>query len=217
VNLAGVGEAIVSAIYQLIVGIGLPPVKAGEEINDVAVADKHGLGVVAASVQPAAAGVGPDSGSALGGLAGRRPRLVPLAGEPGTVAVVTTPDALDGDRALNPGGRYPDWVQAAAVRSVLPLGFYRPGRDAARVRCPLLVVVCDQDQTALAGPGSAAARRAPRAELVRLAGSHYAPFLAGHEQAVEAELSFLRRHLVDDARADCAAAAASASAQGGRA
>ncbi len=154
---------------------------------------------------------------ALGGLAGRRPRLVPLAGEPGTVAVVTTPDALDGDRALNPGGRYPDWVQAAAARSVLPLGFYRPGRDAARVRCPLLVVVCDQDQTALAGPGSAAARRAPRAELVRLAGSHYAPFLAGHEQAVEAELSFLRRHLVDDARADRAAAAASASAQGGRA
>ena len=153
---------------------------------------------------------------ALGGLAGRRPRLVPLAGEPGTVALVTTPDALDGDAALNPDNRYPDWLQAVAARSALPLSFYRPGRDAPRVRCPLLVLVCDQDQTALAGPAAGAAQRAPRAELVRLAGGHYAPFLDGHEQAVEAELSFLRRHLLDHARADRPAAAASVPHPGGR-
>jgi pimeloyl-ACP methyl ester carboxylesterase len=63
------------------------------------------------------------------------------------------------------------------------------------VRCPLLVVVADQDQSALAGPAVAAARRAPGAELVRLPGGHYAPFLEAHEQAVEAELAFLHRHL----------------------
>ena len=153
---------------------------------------------------------------ALGGLAGRRPRLVPLAGEPGTVALVTTPDALDGDAALNPDNRYPDWLQAVAARSALPLSFYRPGRDAPRVRCPLLVLVCDQDQTALAGPAADAAQRAPRAELVRLAGGHYAPFLDGHEQAVEAELSFLRRHLLDQVHADRPAAAASVPHPGGR-
>jgi hypothetical protein len=28
-------------------------------------------------------------------------------------------------------------------------------------------------------------------------GGHYEPFLGGHDQAVEAELSFLRRHLLD--------------------
>jgi uncharacterized protein len=28
-------------------------------------------------------------------------------------------------------------------------------------------------------------------------GGHYQPFLAGHEQAVAAELSFLRHHLLD--------------------
>ena len=57
---------------------------------------------------------------ALGGLAGRRPRLVPLAGEPGTVAVLTTPDSVDGDRALNPDNTCPDWQQAVAARSALP-------------------------------------------------------------------------------------------------
>jgi hypothetical protein len=32
-------------------------------------------------------------------------------------------------------------------------------------------------------------------------GGHYQPFLDGHEQAVEAELSFLRRHLLGEAAA----------------
>ena len=153
---------------------------------------------------------------AIGGLAGLRPRLVALAGEPGTVALLTTPDALDSGRALNPDNRYPDWLQAVAARSALRIGLYRPGRYASRVRCPLLVVVCDQDQSALAGPAVGAARCAPRAELVHLAGGHYAPFLDGHEQAVEFELSFLRRHLLDRARAEHPAAAASVPHLGGR-
>ena len=139
---------------------------------------------------------------AVGGLAGRPPRLLPLVGEPGTVALLTTPDALDGSRALNPGDRYPDWRQEVAARSALRLGFYRPGREASRVRCPLLVLVCDQDQSALAGPAVRAANRAPRGELIRMPGGHYEPFLGGHEQAVEGQLSFLRRHLLDRSRTD---------------
>ena len=121
--------------------------------------------------------------------------LVPLAGEPGDVAVVTTPDALDGDRALNPENRYPDWQQAVAARSALRLGLYEPGRAARRISCPLLVVVCDNDQTALIRPGLRVAERASRAELIRLPGGHYAPFLEAHDAAAEAQVSFLRRHL----------------------
>jgi pimeloyl-ACP methyl ester carboxylesterase len=154
---------------------------------------------------------------AVGGFVGRPPLLVPLAGEPGTVAMLTTPDALDGDRALNPDNRYPEWQQAIAARSALRIILYRPGRSASRVRCPLLVLVCDQDQAALPGPAARAAKRAPSGELVRMPGGHYEPFLGGHEQAVEAELSFLRRHLLDRAPADQPAAAASVLHLGGRA
>ena len=81
------------------------------------------------------------------------------------------------------------------------------------MRCPLLVLVCDQDQSALAGPAIRAANRAPRGELVRIPGGHYAPFLDGHEQAVEAELSFLRRHLLDRSSVDRPSAAAADSAR----
>ncbi len=132
----------------------------------------------------------------VGGLLGQKPLLVPLAAPPGSVALLSTPDSLDGDRALNPGNAYPEWLQALAARSVLPIVLYRPGRDAARVRPPLLVLVCDQDQTALAEPAAWAAQRAPRGELVRLPGGHYAPFLDQHEPAVAAELAFLQRHLI---------------------
>lgn len=133
----------------------------------------------------------------VGGLAGLAPRLVPLVSKPGNVAVLTTPDAVGAADALNPANKYPNWQQAVAARSALRVGFYQPGRAAARVRCPLLVLVCDQDQSALAEPAVRAASRAPLGELVRMPGGHYQPFLAGHEQAADAELSFLRRHLLD--------------------
>ncbi|GGP85294.1 alpha/beta hydrolase [Streptomyces melanogenes] len=131
----------------------------------------------------------------VGQLIGLRPLLVPLAGEPGTVALLTTPDSIDGDRALNPDNAYPEWQQTVAARTALSLTFYRPGRHASRIACPLLVLVCDQDQSALPEPAADAAGRAPRGELVRMPGGHYEPFLDGHERAADAELAFLYRHL----------------------
>jgi pimeloyl-ACP methyl ester carboxylesterase len=131
----------------------------------------------------------------MGRLLGRPPLLVPLAARPGTVAALTTPDAIVGGQALDPDNRYPDWRQAVAAGSALRLGAYRPGRDAARVCCPLLVVTCDEDRSALYGSAVEAARRAPDAELVVLSGGHYAPFMSAHQQAADAELDFLHRHV----------------------
>ena len=139
---------------------------------------------------------------AVGGLVGRDPLLVPLAGEPGTVTSLTTPDSLNGAEALNPGNTYPHWRQEVAARSALRVGFYRPVRCASRVRCPLLVLAYDQDGAALPGPAVRAARRAARGELVRLPGGHYEAFMGGHDEAVAIELSFLRRHLLDGSHDD---------------
>ncbi len=86
---------------------------------------------------------------------------------------------------------------ATSRRGAFRIGFDRPGRSAPKVQCPLLVVVSDQDQSALAAPAIRAAERAPRGELVRLLGGHYAPFLDAHRAAVDAELNFLCRHLLD--------------------
>jgi uncharacterized protein len=130
------------------------------------------------------------------GLAGREPLVVPLAGPRGAVAMLTTPDATDGDRALNPGNAYPDWQQTIAARSVVPIALYRPGRTASRIGCPLLAVISTHDQSVLAAPGLKAARRAPAGEILQVDGTHYAAFLDQHERVVAAELDFLRRHLL---------------------
>jgi pimeloyl-ACP methyl ester carboxylesterase len=124
---------------------------------------------------------------------GRAPRLIPLAGPRGTVASLTTIDGAKGGAALNPDNRYPEWEQTVAAGSALRLGFYRPGRVAARIACPLLVLVCDDDRSVLTAPPAKAARKAPHGELVRLPGDHYAPF-TGHEGAVAVQLAFLRTH-----------------------
>lgn len=132
----------------------------------------------------------------LRGVVRRQPIMVSAAGTPGEVAILTTPDALDATRALDPDGQYDDWIQTIAARWALRAGSYRPGRRAGRIRCPLLVIVCDQDQSVTPEPGARAALAAPCGELVRMPGGHYEPFLSGHEQAVTAEIDFLRRHLL---------------------
>src|ERR1700722_6646101 len=68
VGLAGVGEAVVAVAHQLVVRIGLPPLKTGEEIHHVTVAEEHGHGVVATAVKPTAAHVGADVDAAANGL-----------------------------------------------------------------------------------------------------------------------------------------------------
>jgi len=138
-------------------------------------------------------------GDTVRGVLGREPWMVPVAGAPGTVAVLTTPDALDADRALDPAGEHSGWTRTIAARSALPLGRYRPGKQAKRVRIPLLVLVCNEDQSALAEPGVLVASSAPRGELMRMPGGHYELFLAGHEQAVASELDFLTHHLAQPA------------------
>jgi uncharacterized protein len=126
----------------------------------------------------------------------RDPRLIPLAGPRGTVAMLTTPDAQEGDRALNPENRHPNWVQAVAARSVISVGSYRPGSAARQVRCPVLLIAALDDQSVLLSPVIKAARRAPEGELFTVPGGHYAPFLEQHETVVTAELTYLNHHLL---------------------
>lgn len=137
---------------------------------------------------------------AISGALRRHPKLIPLTGPRGAVAMLTTPDAQDSTRALNPDNRYPAWEQTIAARSVLPLALYRPTRAAKSVTVPTQVIIADGDQTSLPQRIVGMADRLHRAEVVHVEGGHYAPFLDQHDTVVAAELAFLERHLVRSGR-----------------
>jgi uncharacterized protein len=138
---------------------------------------------------------------AIGATVGRAPRMTPLAGKRGTVALLTTPDAFDAGQALDPHRHHPEWRQEVAARVVLSLPRFRPGRLASSVSCPVLVVAGSDDHSVPITATRDAIRRAPIAELVEIPGGHYAPFIDGFDLSVATEIAFLQRHAIEAASA----------------
>jgi pimeloyl-ACP methyl ester carboxylesterase len=130
----------------------------------------------------------------LGALLHRPPRTIPAVGPPGSFAVMTAPEAQPGfDRMVAPDS---PWRNEVAARVMLRVGLYRPVRSAARVACPLLVCVCDDDATTPPGPALKMAELAPQGELVRYPIGHFDVYFDdGFERAVSDQTSFLERHL----------------------
>ncbi|HEV2770131.1 MAG TPA: alpha/beta fold hydrolase [Solirubrobacteraceae bacterium] len=129
---------------------------------------------------------------ALGALTGRPPVRMPIVGPPGTLAAMTTPDALPGFRAI----AGPSFVNDFCARGALLVGTNRPITRAGDVRCPLLVQVAEQDSVAPAASARKAAGRAPHAELRSYPVGHFDVYLGEtRERVLGDQLDFLARHL----------------------
>lgn len=125
---------------------------------------------------------------------GGRPFTVAIVGPPGAVAAMSTPDAEPGYRALLPPGvPFNDRVAGGIA---LRLALYRPGRKAARVRCPLLISVGTDDAITPPEPARRAAAAAPRGELVEYPIGHFEAYQgAAFERGVTDQTAFLGRVL----------------------
>lgn len=129
-----------------------------------------------------------------GRLVGQTPYYIPAAGPPGSVAAMTTPDAVAGLAKMTPAGS--SWRNEVAARIALTVGLYRPGASAHRISCPILYIAAEQDQIAPARFVNDTARRAPHAEVKRYAGAHFDVFVPPlWEEVVTAQVEFLDRHL----------------------
>jgi dienelactone hydrolase len=125
---------------------------------------------------------------------GRAPVTMPVVGRPGAVAGLTSPDSVDGYASIL--GSPSHFRDEFSARVLLRVGLFRPVRQAARVRCPLLVCVADDDDLTPPAPAIRMAERAPRGELRRYRLTHFSIYTgAGFEQAVADQSDFLRRHL----------------------
>jgi uncharacterized protein len=130
----------------------------------------------------------------LGALAGRPPHMIASVGPPGSLAMMNSPDAQPGFLALNPPGL--SWPNEAAARVTLRVATYRPIAKVARVRCPILFAVADDDVVTPPDLAVKAAARAPRAELRRYPGGHFDPYVGElFERVVADQTEFLLRSL----------------------
>jgi dienelactone hydrolase len=130
----------------------------------------------------------------IGARLGKPPVLIPTAGRPGEVALMTAPDAYDGYLKLVPEDvELPNEVAARIGMKVLT---YRPGRSAAKIACPILFCVCETDSVAPAGPTLRYAAKAPRGEIKRYPEGHFAIYVDdAFERVVADQLAFLDKHL----------------------
>ena len=138
----------------------------------------------------------------IGDVLGRPPHMVPSVGPPGSVAVMTTPDAEPGFRAIDPPGS--TWRNQAAARIALRVGSYRPGRHADRIAAPILFAIAEDDAVTPAVLAHAAAARAPHAEVRTYPGSHFDIYVgATFERAVADQAEFLTHHLLSSSLRSC--------------
>lgn len=108
---------------------------------------------------------------------------------------MASPDAEPGYRAMYPQGF--EWDNSVPGRITLTYGLYSPGRDAKRVRCPMLVVVAENDAVTPPEGARTAARRAPRGEMISYDCGHFDVYVGEwFERAVADELAFFGRTLL---------------------
>src|SRR4051812_5041100 len=129
----------------------------------------------------------------LARLRGRPPFMLPIVGPPGRPAAMNSPDAEPGYRAMFPPEA--PFRNEVAGRIGLRVGFYRPFRRAARIACPWLVCVADDDVVTPPQPAIKAAMAAPRGELRRYEGGHFDLYRGERfEHSVADQVDFLSRH-----------------------
>jgi pimeloyl-ACP methyl ester carboxylesterase len=121
------------------------------------------------------------------------PYRVPVVGPPGSNAAMSTPDAEPGFRGI----AGPDFENAVCARMALTVPWHRPVRDAARVPCPILVQICEQDSVApIDATDRAATLAGSKATVVRYPIGHFAIYVGpGFEASVADQIGFFRKHL----------------------
>ena len=127
-------------------------------------------------------------------LRGRAPAMIPLAGPPGSLALMNAPDALPGYRALLPqNSTFRNEVAARVAPTIMT---YRPGREAHKIAFPILFCISDTDSVTPPEQTERYARTAPRGEIKHYDAGHFEFYLGEpFELLVADQAEFLTRHL----------------------
>jgi uncharacterized protein len=122
------------------------------------------------------------------------PHRVPLVGKPGTVALMTSPQAYEQFPSLTPDG----FVNEACARIIVRADKYRPVKYARDVKCPVLLQICDRDELIPVSSAQGTIDALEKlAEVRHYPIGHFDIYFGEHfEQAVRDQIAFFKAHLL---------------------
>jgi uncharacterized protein len=124
----------------------------------------------------------------------RAPRMIPLAGPPGSIALMNASDALRGYEALLPADT--TFRNEVAARVAPTIMAYRPGRAVKKINFPILFCVSNTDTVTPPTQTLRYARTAPRGEIKRYDAGHFDFYIGeAFEALARDQVEFLTRHL----------------------
>lgn len=126
---------------------------------------------------------------------GLSPHRIPIVGKPGTVALMSDEGAWNTFAELAPD----DFVNEACARIAIGIGRYRPVNYLHRIRCHVLLQVCDYDFAQPPQVVEIAARKlGERARIIRYPIGHFDIYHGDHfEAAVNHQIQFFKQHLFE--------------------
>jgi dienelactone hydrolase len=124
------------------------------------------------------------------------PYYIPAAAAPGNLGVMTTDDSLSGMTTMAEQSVDAQWDNRVAARIMLRAGTYRPGLKAAKLPCPALFCITDEDSLAPAEQTAKLAARGPRNEIKHYPIGHFDIYVGEDwKRAVADQTEFLVRTL----------------------
>lgn len=128
------------------------------------------------------------------GITGKPPHYILGVGLPGELAVMASPEAVRVVESMENR----TWRNEIAPRILLELAFwYRPGKRAKHVTCPLLITLAELDMETPTSMTRRVAAIAPRGELRRYPCAHFDFYQPSVRRVIAADqISFLRTHLL---------------------
>jgi pimeloyl-ACP methyl ester carboxylesterase len=124
---------------------------------------------------------------------GLSPHKIPIAGKTGSVAILAFSEAYEAFRKLVPE----NFINEACARIMIRLDKYRPIKKAPKVRCPVLLQICDQDELLpIHIIEKAASQMGEHSEVKHYQIGHFDIYVGDNfERSVNDQLEFFKKHL----------------------
>ncbi|MDV8022747.1 alpha/beta hydrolase [Rhodococcus sp. IEGM 1330] len=132
----------------------------------------------------------------VAGVRGTAPVYVPVCGEPGDTAFLTSPDAPAGFERILAASEGPTDDNTVGARAALAMPGFSPNRRARDITCPVLMQIGSQDVVTPVAASRRCAERIARVEVREYDCEHFAPYVdPWFERFVHDQVEFFVRTL----------------------